>query len=105
MQRATCRLELVSAAREVDRVVRVASVGRAPTRRDEPTVAELAQVVRDEILRLVDEFRELSDRPVAVDERPQEAPSDGMSDQLEEPRRSRALHVRSVVALSAIGSS
>ena len=44
--------EQLAAAREVERVVGVAAVGRAAPRRHQPAVAQLAQVVGDQVLRL-----------------------------------------------------
>ena len=56
MQRGARGCQQLPAAREVDAVVAVASVGRAPTHRHQPAVAQLAQVVRHQALRLVDEL-------------------------------------------------
>ena len=75
------------AAREVDRVVAVASVGRAATRGDEPAVAQLAQVVRHQALRLADELGQLPHGPVAAHELAEQPPPQRMCHQPHEPRR------------------
>src|SRR5262245_44600678 len=79
MQGAPGRLQLRATAAEIDRVVAVASVGTAATGRDETTVAQEAQVVRHEVLRLADELRQLAHRAVALHELAQESPAQGMS--------------------------
>ena len=68
MQSSAGGLQLALAGSEIDRVVRVAPVGRAATREHQPTVAELAEVVRHETLRLVNELRQLPYRPIAADQ-------------------------------------
>jgi hypothetical protein len=66
MQSATRALEKLAATDEVERVVRVAPVGCAATDRDQLTVAKLAEVVRDQALRLAERVRELAHRVIAA---------------------------------------
>src|SRR4051812_24482171 len=50
MQRDSRAREQLAATREIEHVVGVTSVRRAASRRDQATVAQLAQVVGDEVL-------------------------------------------------------
>ncbi len=63
MQSAARGVEFALAGGEIDRVVGVAPVRRAAAREDESAVAELAEVIRDETLRLVDELGQFPTRP------------------------------------------
>ena len=67
-------LERLSAGGEVDRVVAVAAVRRAATRRHQPAVAEQTQVVRHQALRLVDERHQLPHGPIALHQLSQQPP-------------------------------
>ena len=87
MQRAAGFAEQVAAAEEVGAVVDVASVGRASAGGDEPGVAELGEVVRDEVLRLADELGELTDAPIAAAELGDQLPAVRIGDQGEDCRR------------------
>ena len=68
MQGGTCRVEFVAAGGEVDRVVAVAPVGGASVGGDEAAVSKETQVVRHQVLRLVDEGHQLLDGSIAADQ-------------------------------------
>jgi hypothetical protein len=87
MERSPGRLQLLLAAEEIDRVVAVATVRRASTRRHEPSVAESPEVVRDQALRFADQLRQFPHGPVALDQLLQEPPPNPMADQSDEARR------------------
>ena len=59
---------------ERDCVVHVTPVSRAAAPHDELTVVELAEVVRDEVLRFVDQLGELADGAVAPHQLAEQAP-------------------------------
>jgi hypothetical protein len=86
MQRTACRLELFPAPGEIDRVVAVPSIRCAAMRAHQPTGAQLTQVVRHEALPLGDELRQLTDRPVASHELPQQQPPQRMRQQPHDSR-------------------
>jgi hypothetical protein len=65
-----CRLQLALAASQIDRVVGVGTVRRAATGKHQPTTAELTQVVRKEVLRLVDQLGELPHRTITAHQLP-----------------------------------
>jgi hypothetical protein len=69
---------------QVDRVVRVATVRRAPAGRHELRVAELAEVIRDEVLRFFEKLGELADAKVGDRELPEQPPAERVGDQLQE---------------------
>ncbi len=69
-----CALQRITAGGQVDRVVAVASVGRALAGLDQGTFAEQAQVVRDQALRLVDQDHQLAHGPIALHQLPQQPP-------------------------------
>src|SRR5262249_49804306 len=79
---------------QVHRVVGVPAIGRAAPRRDQAGVAQLAQVVRDQVLGLTHEAGQLRDHPVAPGQLAQETPAQGMPGQLQELgwRRVRCVH-------------
>ena len=87
MQRTARGLQRLPAGGEVDGVVAVAAVRRTATRRHEPTVAELTQVVRHQALRLVDQHRQLPDGPIALHQLSQQPPPQRMRRQPHERRR------------------
>ncbi len=91
MQRCARRLQRSPAGIEVDRVVAVATVGRAPMRRHQPTVAKQAQVIRHQILRLADERDQLLHGPIALHQLAQQPPTDRMRRQPHERRRFTSL--------------
>jgi hypothetical protein len=76
---------------QVDRVVGVAPIRCAAAGSHESTVAQLAQVIGDEILRLVQAFGELPDRSIALDQFSKQAPSQGVRNQPGELRRALAV--------------
>src|SRR4051794_1691694 len=61
MQRDSHAREQLAATREVEHVVGVAAVRCAASRRDQATVAQLAQVVGDEVLALARQLAQLAD--------------------------------------------
>jgi hypothetical protein len=85
MQRAARGLQLLPAARQVDGVVAVPSIGRALTRAHEPVSAQLTQVVRHQALPLAEELCQLPHGPVAVHELPQQPPTNRVCRQPQEP--------------------
>ena len=76
--------EEVAEAGEVSRVVRVSTVGGAASSGDEPGVAELAQVVGDEVLVLAREVGQLVHGAVAAGEVAQQLPPQPMPRELKE---------------------
>ena len=87
MQSSAGGLEFTLTGGEVDRVVGVATVGGAATREHESTVAELAEVIRHEALRLVDELGELRHGAVAADQLAQQPPANRVRGQPHEGGR------------------
>ena len=79
--------ECDAAGGEIDRVVAVAPVGRASARRHESSVAEQAQVVRHQVLGLVEQDRQLLDGPVALHQLSHQAPPQRMRGQPQEHGR------------------
>jgi hypothetical protein len=86
VQGAAHRVQLITAAVEVDRVVVVASVGRAAPRGDESSIAQPTEVVRDEVLWLVDEGCQLVHGAIAASQLIQESPPHRVCDELHEAR-------------------
>ena len=74
VQCAPCALQRLTAGGQVDRVVAVASVGRALAGVDQGTFAKQAQVVRDQALRLVDQDHQLAHGPIALHQLLQQPP-------------------------------
>ncbi len=87
MQRATRRSQLVLAVNEIDRVVPVAPIRRAAPGGHQPTVTQSAQVVRHQVLRFVDQPRQLPHRPIALDELSQQPPPHRVREEPHETRR------------------
>ena len=87
MQRTACVLQRQLAGGQVDGVVGVAAVRRAPACGHEPTVAELTQVVRHQALRLVDQRRQLPDGAIALHQFSQQSPPHRVRRQTHERRR------------------
>ena len=75
MQRATGGRQQAADAREIDRVVGVPAIGGAAPRRDQAGVPQLAQVVRDQVLRLADQVGQLVHRAVAAGQIAQQPPA------------------------------
>ena len=95
MKRLSSGLERPPAGAEIDDVVTVTPIRRAATRVYKPAVPQLAKVVGDQVLRLVDELGQLPHSPVTSNQLPQQLPPQGMSGQPDELRgisRNRKLH-------------
>src|SRR5690606_9221012 len=106
MQARACFTEQVTAVEQIGAVVDVAPVGGAPSRRDETGTAQLAEVVRDEVLRLAGERDELTHAPVAAPELGHELPAERIGDEPEDlGRRGRRCHADDTTsnAIDAIG--
>jgi hypothetical protein len=95
VQRRARAREQLAAARQVERVVGVAAVGQAAPRGDQSTVAQLTQVVGDEVLRLRDELAELADAPVAARQLAEQPPPQRLARKPQNARRGTMLGSRS----------
>jgi hypothetical protein len=84
----------LAAARHVERVVRVASVGEAAAREHETAVAQPAQVVGDEALALARELAQLPHAAVALAQRAQQPPAHRVAGEAQERRRRRRHDIR-----------
>ena len=84
MQRVGDRRQEVPAADQVDAVVGVAAVGGAASSGDQPCLAQLGQVVRDEVLGSADQLGELAHPPVAASQLGEDLPPVPVGDELEE---------------------
>src|SRR5690242_16783527 len=94
MQGAAGVREQFATVREVEHVVRIAPVGGAAPRGDQPALAELAQVVRDQALAPARSLAQLADTEVALCELAQEPPPQRVAGELQEPRwRGHALTI------------
>ena len=102
MQRTSRRLQFFLTAAEIDRVVAVAGIGRAAVRAHKATVPELSQVVRHQVLWLVDQIGEFPNRAVALDQCFEETPAQGMGGEGEESRRPSRRHAGNLPAAHAI---
>jgi hypothetical protein len=87
VQRGAGADEQLTAARQLEDVVGVAAVGEAATGRDQSAVAQLAQVVGDEVLSLIGELAQLADPPVAARQLAQQPPTQRVASQPQKPRR------------------
>ena len=87
MQRGAGPGEQLAAARQIEHVVGVAAVGEAAARGHQPAVAQLAQVIGDEVLSLGRQRTQLRDAPVAAGQLAQQPPAQRMARQLQKPRR------------------
>ena len=87
MQRGAGADEQLSAARQLEHVVRVAAVGEAAARRHESTIAQLAQVVGDQALALPGPLAQLAHTQVAARELAQQSPAQWMPREPQKPRR------------------
>lgn len=74
-------------ARQIGGVVRVAPVRGAPAHRYQPTVTELGQVIRDEVLRLVDQAGQLMHGAIAPGQLVEQPPPQRVARELKEFRR------------------
>jgi hypothetical protein len=87
VQRHAGARQQLAAARQLEDVVRVASVGRAAMHRDQTAVAQLAQVVGDQALAPAGQRAQLADAPVAARQLAQQPPTQWVPGQPEERRR------------------
>ena len=99
MERAPGFAEEVPAAKQIGRVVDVATVGRASAGADDAGVSELRQVVGDQVLRLPDELHELADTAIAAAELDDQLPSQRIAEQPEDLRPLCCSHVPSYISL------
>ena len=79
--------EQVAAAEQIDPVVDVAAIRRAASGADETRIAELGQVIRDQVLRLAQPFGELTNPAIAVGQLTEQLPALWVGDQLQELMR------------------
>jgi hypothetical protein len=84
--RAACRKQIAT-AREVERVVGVASVGRAAVARDNSLGSQPAEMVRDQALRPLDQPTQLANASVAARELAQQPPAERIGRQPQEAGR------------------
>ena len=93
MERGPGFAEKVPAAEQIGPVVDVATVSRASAGADDAGMAELSQVVGDQVLRLPDELHELADTAIAATELADQLPSQRIAEQPEDLRRLCRFHV------------
>lgn len=84
MQRRTGCPEQLATVEEVQPVVGVPTVGRASAGGNEAGVAQLSQVVGDEVLGLSEQLRQLTYPPIAAGQLRKQLPALAISDELEE---------------------
>jgi hypothetical protein len=89
VQRGAGADEQLTAARQLEQVVGVAAVGEAAARRDHAAVAQLTQVVGDQVLALPGQLGQLTDAPIAARQLAQQPPAQRVARELQEPRRRR----------------
>ena len=87
MDRSTDGAHQLRTSIEVGPVVDVASVERAATRRHQARVAQLAQVVRDEVLRLTDQLGQLAHAAIAAGQLRHDPPTQRIAEEPEDRRR------------------
>ena len=76
--------EQVAAAEQIDPVVDVAAVRRAAPGAHEARIAQLGQVIRDQVLRLAQQFGELANPAIAAGQLTEQLPALWVGDQLQE---------------------
>ena len=91
MQRALALASKLSAAHQLQHVVRVTAVGEAAPRRHQTAVAQLTQVIRDEALTLPSQLAQLTDTPIAARELAQQPPAQRMARKPQKRRRAVCL--------------
>jgi hypothetical protein len=91
VQRSARAREQLAAALEVERRSSVAAVGQAAPRGDQAAVAQLAQVVGDEALRLRDQRAQLAHAPVAARQLAQQPPAQRLAGEPQEAGRRTVL--------------
>ena len=87
VQRDAGAREQLAAAREIEHVVGVAAVGGAATQRDQPTVAQPAQVVGDQALAPARQLAQLAHAAIAARQLAQQPPPQRVPRELQKPRR------------------
>ena len=75
MERDSRLAEEITAAQQICPVVHVPTVGRAPPSDDDARLAELRQVVRDQVLRFARDLDELTDTTIAPSELTDQMPA------------------------------
>jgi hypothetical protein len=84
MEGPACLAEEIPAPEQVHAVVHVATVGGAAAGTDQSRPAELPQVVRHQVLRLLDELHELAHPSVAATELGDQLPSQWIAERPED---------------------
>ena len=74
-------------ASDIEAIVRIATVGRTSSRRDQPSGPEETEVVRDEVLGLAFFGRELAHPVIALRQPAQELPAQRVGNELEKLER------------------
>src|SRR4051794_29692313 len=87
MQRLACRRNQLATPVQIERVIRVTTVGGATARGYEAAVAQPTQVIRDEVLAPASELAELSHAAVTACQIAQQLPPQRVAGQLEKARR------------------
>ena len=91
MQRGAGAGEQLSAAHQLQHVVRVTAVGEAAPRRHQTAIAQLTQVIRDEALTLPSQLAQLAHTPIAARELAQQPPAQRMARKPQKWRRAACL--------------
>src|SRR5580700_9624472 len=89
MQRGARHGEQLATTREIDAVVGVTPISRAPSHRYEPLRAQTRQMVGDKVLRPPDQVDELANLTVAPSELAQQLPAQRVPNRSQEVRRRR----------------
>jgi hypothetical protein len=87
MQGGAGRGQQLTAARQVDAVVRIPAVRRAAPHGHQPAIAQPGQVIGDQVLRLAEQGCQLADLPVTAGQLAQQPPAPRFPGQPQEPRR------------------
>ena len=86
MQRGAGRGQQIAEARDVDCVIRVATIRRAAVRRDQAGVTQFPEMVRDEVLGLTRPVRQLVHHQIAAGQFAEQLPPQRMPRKLQELR-------------------
>src|SRR5205807_6314296 len=84
VERPTGGRQQATDAGQIDRVVGVPAIGRTAPRRNQAGIPQLAQVVRDQVLRLIEQAGELVHHAVAPGQLTQQTPTQRMPRDLQE---------------------
>jgi hypothetical protein len=87
VQRHAGAAQQLAAAGQLEHVVGVAAVGGAATQRDEASVAQLAEVVRDQALPPPGQLAQLAHAPIAARQLAQQPPPQRVAREPQEARR------------------